>query len=38
MKVCLLVRAYSTNLFGYRYVTLGPVCVVVRVAAIAVGS
>jgi hypothetical protein len=38
MKLCLLVRAYSTNLFGYRDVSLGPVCVVVCVAAIAVGS
>jgi hypothetical protein len=38
MKVCLLVRAYSTNLFGYRDVTLGPVFVVLCIAAIAVGS
>jgi hypothetical protein len=38
MKSCLLVRAYSANLFGYCDVTLGPVCVAVCIAAIAVGN
>ena len=38
MKVCLLVRACFTNLFGFRDVTLGAVCVVVCIAAVTVGS
>ena len=28
LKIRNLIRVYSTNLFGYRNITLGPVCIV----------